>query len=78
MLAGAIIGFSLGLALGVTGRAGWPTTLWRASVAAAAMGLLMRWWGRVLLRSLQAALHERRMAEALARQQKQTHSSSKK
>jgi hypothetical protein len=47
-------------------------------VAAAALGLLMRWWGRVWLRSLQEALYERRAAEALARQQKQTPNTSKK
>ena len=78
MLIGAIIGFSLGLALGVSGHAGWPATLWRAAVAAAAMGLLMRWWGRVWLRSLQVALIERKTAEALARQQKQSATNSKK
>ena len=69
MLTGAMIGFSLGLALGFAGRAEWPTTLWHACMAAAVLGWLMRWWGRVWTRGLQASLEQRRALEAAARQQ---------
>lgn len=72
MLLGAMIGFSLGLALGLAGNAGWPTSLWRASAAAAALGLLLRWWGRVWMRNLHIALAERRAAEVAARNLNQT------
>ena len=72
MLTGAFIGFLLGIALGFAGRADWPTVLWRACAGAAAMGLLMRWWGRIWLRGLQISLQERRAAEAATRQQLQT------
>jgi hypothetical protein len=68
MLTGAIIGFALGLALGY---ADWPALLWHSCAAATALGLLMRWWGRVWLRGLHTSLLERRAAEAAARQQNQ-------
>ena len=78
MIMGAIIGFSLGLALGFANRADWPSTLLRACAAAAAVGLLMRWWGRVWLQSLKASLRERRLAEASARQQTPSSTPAKK
>ena len=78
MLTGAFIGFLLGIALGFAGRADWPTVLWRACVGAAAMGLLMRWWGRIWLRGLHTSLQERRAAEAATRQQLQTTTITKK
>jgi hypothetical protein len=67
MLIGAMLGFSLGLALGYAGRSDWPSTLWRASAAAAALGMLMRWWGRAWVRNLEASLAERRAADVAAR-----------
>jgi hypothetical protein len=69
MLIGAMIGFCLGIALGLVGRAQWPTMLWRASAGAAALGWLMLWWGRVWTRGLRASLEQRRAQEAAARQQ---------
>jgi hypothetical protein len=78
MLCGAMIGFCLGLALGYAGRAQWPAMLWRACAAAAVMGLLMRWWAGVWLRSFQASLNERRAADAAARQQAQATTPAKK
>ena len=68
MLSGAMIGFSLGIALGFAGRAEWPTMLWRAAAAAAGLAWLMRWWGRVWTRELRASLEQRRALEAAARQ----------
>jgi hypothetical protein len=69
MLIGAVTGFCLGIATGLAVGTDWPTTLWRACAAAAALGWLMRWWGRVWLRGLQVAIYERRLAEAASRQQ---------
>ncbi len=64
MLTGAMIGFALGIALGLTGRTEWPSTLWHACVGAAVLGLLMRWWGRMWARGLQAAIEQRHAAES--------------
>jgi galactitol-specific phosphotransferase system IIC component len=69
MLIGAMIGFALGIALGIAGRAEWPTMLWHASAAAAVLGWLMRWWGRVWTRGLRASLEQRRAFGIAARQQ---------
>jgi len=69
MLTGAMIGFGLGIALGLNGGIEWPSTLWRACVGAAALGLLMRWWGRMWARGLQAALEQRRAEPAAAPRQ---------
>lgn len=71
MLTGAIIGFGLGIALGLAGRAQWPTTLWRACAAATVLGWLMLWWGRVWSHNLRSALEQRRALDAAARQQPQ-------
>jgi 2-methylcitrate dehydratase PrpD len=72
MLIGATIGFSLGLALGLAGRAEWPTVLWHSCAAAAGLGWLMRWWGRVWTSELRASLEQRRTLETAARQQTQS------
>jgi len=69
MISGAMIGFCLGLALGMFSHSEWPSMLWHACAAAAALGLLTRWWGRAWTRNLQTAVYERRVAEAAARQQ---------
>ena len=69
MLIGAMIGFSLGIALGFAGRAEWPTMLWHACAAAAVLGWLMRWWGHVWTRGLRASLEQRHVLEITARQQ---------
>jgi hypothetical protein len=64
MLIGAILGFALGIALGLVGQAEWPAMLWRASVAAAAVGWLMRWWGRIWVRGLHDSLAQQRTSPA--------------
>jgi hypothetical protein len=78
MLSGAMIGFSLGIALGFAGRAEWPTMLWHAAAAAAGLAWLMRWWGRVWIRELRASLEQRRVLEAVARQHRPSPSQLKK
>ena len=72
MLTGTLIGFLLGIALGLAGRADWPSIFLHATVAAAALGWLMRWWGGVWLRGWQTSCEQRRLAEAVARQQAQS------
>jgi hypothetical protein len=78
MLIGAMIGFSLGIALGFAGRAEWPTMLWHASAAAAGLAWLMRWWGRVWTRELRSSLEQRRALESAARQHNPSTSLAKK
>lgn len=71
MLLGGMIGLAIGLGFGLAGRAPWPDALWRAAAAALAAGVMLRWWGRVWIRSLRAA-HEQRHAELVAAQQMET------
>jgi hypothetical protein len=59
MLLGGLIGFLIGIFFGVVQESRWPSVLWRASIAAYAAGLLMRWWGRVWVKSLHESYHER-------------------
>ena len=55
MVLGGMIGFTIGLMFGRLQDCGWPTVLWRASGAALAAGLLLRWWGRVWVNGLKQA-----------------------
>jgi hypothetical protein len=67
MLTGALIGFVLGITLGLVGQAQWPSMLWHACAAAAVLGLLTRWWAGVWVSSLRASLEQRRAVEAAVR-----------
>jgi galactitol-specific phosphotransferase system IIC component len=78
MLTGTIIGFLLGIGLGIAGRTDWPSIFLHAAAAAAALGLLMRWWAGVWLRGLRASCEQRQQAEAVARQQAHSTSAQKK
>ena len=69
MLTGTVIGFLLGIGLGLAGRADWPSVFLHAAAAAIALGWLMRWWGGVWLRGLRTSCEQRRLAETVARQQ---------
>lgn len=64
MMLGAIIGFLIGICLGMAQGSAWPSILWHASVAAYLSGILMRWWGRVWLQSLEKAFSERMATSA--------------
>ncbi|MEW6156426.1 MAG: hypothetical protein AB1813_03280 [Verrucomicrobiota bacterium] len=59
MILGGLLGFTIGVGFGLAQSSGWPSILWRASLAAYVGGLLLRWWGRVWARSLQQAHQER-------------------
>ena len=56
MMLGAIVGFLIGVGLGLATGCSWSTTLWRACAAALGMGVLARWWGGIWLSNLKDAL----------------------
>lgn len=59
MIIGGLIGFLIGIVFGLVQGVPWPSLFWRASVATFAAGLLLRWWGRVWIRSLQESYAHR-------------------
>jgi hypothetical protein len=71
MLLGGMIGLAIGLGFGLAGRSPWPDALWRGAAAALAAGVMLRWWGRVWIKSLRAA-HEQRAADLDAARRKET------
>lgn len=72
MILGGLFGFASGIVLGWLHHGDWPQVLWRATVAALVFGVLLRWWGGIWIRSLQAAVQQR-MTE-LAAQRKEAKS----
>ncbi|WCJ58211.1 hypothetical protein NXS98_10790 [Fontisphaera persica] len=65
MLLGGIIGFGIGIGFGLAESSPGPEALWRAAAAALVGGVLMRWWGRVWVKSLRQA-HQDQAARAAA------------
>jgi hypothetical protein len=76
MILGGLIGLAIGLLFGLANRSDWPDALWRASAAALIAGMLLRWWGRVWIKSLRAA-HEQQMSAATSRDKEGTGVSAK-
>ncbi len=66
MILGGMIGFLAGLGLGLVQTKVWADAFWRASVAALAGGLMLRWWGRMWLRCLIQAQEAKLTAAAAA------------
>jgi hypothetical protein len=64
MILGGLIGFLIGLTLGTAQGASLPQVIWRSSVAAFVAGVVLRWWGKVWLSSLQKELQARAIAAA--------------
>ena len=62
MILGGLIGFGIGLLFGWIRDNSWSSMLFRACVATYLAGLLLRWWGRVWVKSLEEMLHERQAA----------------
>jgi hypothetical protein len=60
LLIGGLLGFGIGFAFSWVKQNAWPSILLHACVGAYLGGLLFRWWGRSLLKSLVAAADERR------------------
>jgi len=66
MALGGLLGFCIGLVFGLAQGSSWPSVLWRASVIAYLSGMLLRWWGRVWIQSLQRT-HVERCAQQAAK-----------
>jgi hypothetical protein len=67
MITGGLLGFFIGISLGVAQNSPWPDIIWRASIVAYVAGLLMRWWGRVWIKELQNAAISRQLALSKAK-----------
>lgn len=52
MILGGLLGFLISTGLGLMQDCTGPSILWRASVSAAAGGLLFRWWCSIWIRGL--------------------------
>jgi hypothetical protein len=63
---GGVLGFGIGLLFGLAHSSPWPAAVWRASLASLAGAVLLRWWGRVWIRSLREAHHAQHAADAAA------------
>jgi ribose/xylose/arabinose/galactoside ABC-type transport system permease subunit len=59
MIMGGLVGFLIGAGFGLVQGVAWPELFLRASVATLAAGLLLRWWGRVWVRSLKESYDQR-------------------
>lgn len=59
MILGGLIGFLIGITFGLAQGSAWPAVLWRSSAAALIAGLLLRWWGRMWVRSLRQAQQDK-------------------
>lgn len=64
MILGGFLGFGIGLFLSWVQGSSWPSMVWRASVAALATGVLLRWWGRLWIEALKDAHRARQAALA--------------
>jgi Na+-driven multidrug efflux pump len=64
IILGSILGFLLGAGFSLAEECSWPTTVWRACVAALVVALLARWWSRIWLQSLGDSIRQRRHAAA--------------
>lgn len=69
MITGSLVGFIIGITVGLAQHSSWSSILWRASVAAVAAGYLFKWWGKVCFNGLAEAYQEKlAAAEALEHQ----------
>jgi len=67
MILGGLLGFGIGISLGLARQSDWASMLWRSALAAYGAGLLMRWWGGVWVRGLKEVGEERIAAAIEAR-----------
>jgi hypothetical protein len=64
VIMGGLTGFAIGMVPAWIKHGEIAATLWRASVGALVAGLLMRWWGSVLLQNLQQSVVQRQAQSA--------------
>ena len=76
MILGGLLGFGIGVSIGLLQHSDWPSILWRSAVVAYGTGWLMRWWGQVWLQGLRE-VGEERLAAARARATEAERTSSK-
>jgi len=65
MILGSLVGFLIGAGFSLAAGSPWSTALWRAPVAALAVAVMARWWGRIWLQGLHEAIEQRRHARPL-------------
>ena len=61
-----MLGFLIGVGVGLLQENSWPSILWKSSVIAYVIGWLFRWWGSVWIKNLAQA--QREQLEALQNQ----------
>lgn len=76
MILGGLLGFGIGVSIGLLQHSDWSSILWRSAVVAYGTGWLMRWWGQVWLQGLRE-VGEERLAAARARATEAERTSSK-
>jgi hypothetical protein len=59
MIFGGLLEFLIGLGFGLARQSAWPGMIWRASSPALGAGILLRWWGKLWIRSLEQARRHR-------------------
>ncbi len=64
MLLGGGMGFAFGLGVSLMFERPWTVGIWHGCLAAYALGMGFRWWGRVWETSLRTALAEKQAATA--------------
>jgi hypothetical protein len=70
MIMGGLLGFLIGITVGLAQNSSWPSILWRSSAAALAAGFLLRWWGSVWMNNL-AEAYQQKLAAAEAQRNQQ-------
>lgn len=60
LLLGGLLGFGIGISLGLIHEKSLPSALVHACVTLYAAGMLLRWWGRVWIKALQHSREEGR------------------
>lgn len=78
MLLGGIIGFGIGIGFGLAESSPGPQALWHAAAAALVGGVLMRWWGRVWVKSLREAQQDQAARAAQAAEEAKKAETNKK
>ena len=63
MVLGGVIGFGLGLGVGLAQQGPWVQVVWKACLSACVAGLLLRWWGAVWAKAFRQAVQQQAASE---------------